>query len=484
VAPEARHKAARDNRTLSLDGAKVRARRLALGATQAGLAERSIQTPHFVSAVSIKRAEQGQPVYASTASCLAGLLGVSVAELLPGDGRIAADVVEQSAIAIMPFRCDAEGASLADGLAEDLITRLSRWWFPVIARTSTLGAGPADPQETAGKLGIKYWVEGSVRRSERALVVTADLVEATSRRIVSRQAYERPLAGVFSTQRELTTAIMRDLSPRLLDAEVGSLRARDPEDLEAWQTALLGAWHFYRRTAKDNAHARALLGDALKREQHLPIAWYALALTHQQDIVNQWCESPRESLGALMVVCEEFSRLYPFDAWSQITSAYLDVYRGQRGAAMARLKEAIEMDPNACLAYGLYGQTLAMAREPDHALEQFEQALRLSPRDTERWSIHTGVALAHFVAERYEETLHAAREASRVRADMAFPYGVMASAHALLGNLPEAKAALGALFDVAPKTTRQGLVSIMASTEPDIGARFLDGLTRAGFPKS
>jgi adenylate cyclase len=459
---------ARTNRSVQVDGAKVREARLALGLSQAALSEHTMGTPHMLSPVSVKRAELGEPIYASTAACLANALGVPLASILPVGGPGLPDDGAHPAVAVLAFRGQPDDTVFADGLADDLITRLSCWWFPVIARTSTLGTMAPEPAARARELGIGYWIEGGIRRSGSRLLVSARLVDAPSQRVISSQAYE------------LTTAILNDLSPRLLDAQVTRIEGRDPTDLSAWQQALLGAWHFYHRTPTDNATARDLLAGALKRERHLPIAWFALALTYQQDIVNQWTTDPAAALTSLARVSEEFSGLYPSEASAHIVSAYLDVYLGRRDSAMSHLTEAIDIDPNASLAYGLYGQTLAMAGKADPALEQLEIALRLSPRDSERWTVHTSIALAHFVAARYEETVRAAHEATRIRPGMAFPYAVMASAHAHLGNRTDAKTALAGMVGVDSKTTLQGLRGIMASTAPEIGARFLDGIARAG----
>jgi TolB-like protein/Tfp pilus assembly protein PilF len=446
------------------------------------LADRSVEVKLFFSEATIKRAEGGEAIYANTAGGLARLLGRPLVELLAnGAGEDAAEA-QKPTIAVSAFRTSEGAETLAEGLTEDLITRLGRWWFPIIARTSTITGTDTEPRTVGRELNARYVVEGNVRREGTELRVTAQLVDTQSGLAVARHAYVRQFRAVFALQNELTTAIVGDLGPALLDLEAKGLERREPEDLDAWQQALLGAWHFYRRTAEDNARARVLLSEALRRDGHMPLAWYSLALTHQQDIINQWATSPRDSLTGLAEICSEFERRYPTEAWSHVVSAYLDVYQGRRDAAMSRLREAIEIDPNACAAYGLYGQTLAMAREPDQGLEQFELALRLSPKDRERWSIYTGIALAHFVAERYEETIATAKEAARIRPNVAFAYGAMASAQAHLGNLGEARTALETMLRIEPKTTQSGIVSVLGSTEKDIGARYLAGLRLAGLP--
>jgi TolB-like protein/Tfp pilus assembly protein PilF len=464
---------------LVLDGAKLQALRKAKGLSRMRLSDLSKGGVHSLSEATLKRAENGEPVYSATAHSLAQLLDVPLEDLLLVTTVLA--MPQQPMIAVMPLQAwSADAQPFADGLAEDVITRLSRWWFPILARTSSLGAAPIDARAAARAAGAKYWVDGSVRRDGDRLRVTVQFADVDSGTIISRRAYDRPFVDVFDVQRELAGAVLSELSPRVLDAEIRSFDDRDPEDLDAWQEALVGAWHFYRRTAQDNAQARALLEHALRRDKRMPLAWHTLALAHQQDLINQWCESPQRSLLQLEEVSGEFERLYPEEAWAQVSSAYLDVYKGRRASAMARLVAAIEADPNGCLAYTLYGQTLAMNREPDRGLEQFEVALRLNPRDTERWSTYTGMALAHFVAERYEETIDAAQEAVRIRPNASFAYATLASAHSRLNHMPEARQAVQSMLAIQPDMSLRGILSIMGSTDEDIRERYLEGLKRAG----
>ena len=470
-----------DNRTLLLDGARIRAARRAKGFSRQSLSDAS-KGPHSLSEATIKRAERGEPIYVSNAQRLSDLLDTPLTEwLLPGSESTQIEHSVRPLIAVMPFRDQGnDGNSFSDGLAEDLITRLSRTWFPIMHRASSLGEFSSDARATAKALGARYWVDGHIQRSANRLRVTAQLADVETGAIVGRYPYERPFSDVFSLQRTLTAAIVADLSPDLMATELRRFEHYEPKDLDAWQLGLRGAWHFYRRTASDNAQARLLLREALQKDRHMPLAWYTLALVHQQDVINQWSTRPAESVAALREVCNEFERLYPEDAGAQVACAYLDVYQSQRQSAINRLSTAIDIDPNACLAYTLYGQTLAMAREPDRGLEQFDVALRLNPKDTERWSTYIGIALAHFVAGRYAQTIAAANDAIRVRPSAAFAYSTLASAQALEGNVPEARQSLETMLHLQPSLTARGIMSVTASTEKDIGERYLEGLRIAG----
>ena len=196
------------------------------------------------------------------------------------------------------------------------------------------------------------------------------------------------------------------------------LAHRDPSDLTAWELAVRGCALFRECTAPSNRQARDLLRKALARERQFPWAYYLLALTYQRDLINQWGEHPAEALAQMASISAEFERVHEYDSRSKVISAYALIYRGNAPAAAELLRSAIEDSPNNHRAYSLLGQTLAMSDEPEAALEQFENAIRLSPRDHDLWAIRTAVALTHFAAGSYPQAMTWAAAATRLRADV------------------------------------------------------------------
>jgi TolB-like protein/tetratricopeptide (TPR) repeat protein len=493
----------RDNRTVALDGERLRAVRQERGLSRQTLAERG-RGNCSLTATTIKRAENGERVYASTLSILAQLLEVEPSSLVkkpPGNvteaGHLGSDDVTRvspaernageevsvpaselhlATIAVQPFHAlGREAQSFADGIADDLIVRLCRLWFPVISRGSTLGA-----REVAEPLDADYLVHGSVRLAGDSIRASVQLIHRATNEVVWGDTYDSTFRNLFECQDRFTTRIVNGVGDSLLVAETKLYSGRDPSDLEAWQLGLLGAWHFYRRTREANREARELLQAAVRRDRFQPLAWYTLALTYQQDLLRQWSSDPRASLEQMASVSSELAGLYPTAAGSHVAAAYVQVYRGARDSAMAHLTEALSLDPNMVNAYSLYGQTLAMAAEADRAIEQFEVGLRLGPRDSERWALHVGVSLSHFVAERYEDAIAAAHQAIPISPGIAFPFGVLASSHAHLGNAPEAREALTRMLELEPQTTATGFGAIIKSTKREIAERYLGGLRRAG----
>jgi tetratricopeptide (TPR) repeat protein len=237
---------------------------------------------------------------------------------------------------------------------------------------------------------------------------------------------------------------------------------------------------FHERRPASNQEARRLLQQSLQRDPQLDWAFYLGGLTHQQDIVNQWSSSPQASVKSLNELSVEFERKHPIDPRAQLVRAYALLYLGQREAAHDRLLQSLESAPNQHLSYLLLGQTLAMADSPDPAIEQYEIATRLSPRDCDLWSIRTATALTHFVAERLEQALIWAESALQLRPDLAFTFGTVASISALCGDLPKAKQALSSMLNINPNMTIERFAPVLASTHPGIAQRYLRGLKLAG----
>lgn len=474
-----------NNRTVRLDTDACVDARKRKGLSRERLAERS---RGGLSVATLKRLERGDAVYLDTARRLAELLEVPLADL----ARAALDVPDprdlagHPAIAVLPFEViggDPGGRFFADGLVEDLLTRLGQRWFPIIARSSSFKyTTPPEPSTVRAELGAHYVIEGSLRRDGGQIRLTARLTETATAQQLWACTYERPVAGVFELQDELASAIVGQVDSVLLEAAVRRQAGRDPSDLSAWELSLQGSFAFHTRTGSGNTKARTLFEQALRREPMIPLAWFQLVMTHQRDVVNQWSSDAAGSVRAMAATCAEFARHCPTDPRLQVASAFADVYLGERRQAMGRLREAIALDPNATSAYSLYGQTLAMANEPDEAIEQFEVAMRLSPRDAELWSLHTSVALCHFVAGRYAEMLEWADRAVLTRPELPFPYGTVAVAHASLGHDAEARAAVAEMLTIAPNTSARGVEPILRSTNPEIGERYVAALRRAGLP--
>lgn len=473
-------------RSLALHGGRCREARERRGFSRPGLAELSRRPGgEPLSEATIKRAESGQPIYFDKARRLAELLQVPLRSLLL-EPALELDTGPNMApaIAVLPLQADSEAQRhFADGLAEDLTIRLGNSFFPVIARGSSFRFREPNPDYRLlrDELAARYVISGSVRREGERVRVAAELTDTESGLQLWGDIFEASDAGVFELQDRLSGSIARRVGRAVFNRESARVLRRDPSDLMAWELSLRGAWHFHAGSEHDNQVARGFLRRALEQEAFLPLAWYCLALTHQRELIYQWGGDPQAALAELTACCVEFDRIFPDDPLAHVAAAYGCIYRGDRQSAMSRLAEAIALDPNSVAGRSLYGQTLAMAKEPDRGIAQLELALRLSPKDPELASFFLALALCHFAAERYTEAIHWAQCSLAARPNVAFCHGTIGSAHAHLGDLAAARQAVSHMAKLGPQMSARGYRAIIASTDPEIAGRYLHGLKLAGF---
>lgn len=476
-------------RTVHLDTAVCRAVRRRLGLTR-----EQLEAKAGLSVATLKRIEQGKVVYLHTASVLAEALGVPLSDLLHpsedasrigGSDRAARPL---ASIAVLPFSVIGPDDSnhVADGLVEDLIHRLSRSLFPVIAASSTFGRRdqPGAEEVLSQALRADYLVLGSVQRAGASIRVCARVMRATTNQVLCSHKYDRAYRDVFAAQDELAASIVEHARRMVLESEAATARQKRPADLSGWELAVLGSWHFHARSRSGNERARELFERAVQKDRDLPIAWYSLAMTHQRDLLNQWSTNPTQSVERMHAICHDFARVHPHDPLLGVASAYLAIYSGDRDTAAEHLTKALAVDPNIPAAYSLYGQILAMANDPDRAIEQFEVALRLSPLDAEVWTVHTAMALAHFVAHRYDETERWARHAIAHQPALPFPLGTLASALGHMGRIDEARTAVKHMLALTPDATVAGMATLLAATNRDLVERYQAGLRLAGLSSS
>ena len=261
-------------------------------------------------------------------------------------------------VAILPFRLidsDRETTILASGLTEDLTTRLGNWWFPVICPESAWCIIPGRTFHSAvNVLNVGFFVSGSVPRRRGNVRVQARLLRAVDGVQLWASQYHRKYDKLFLLQDELTAGIVANVRMRLLVLAEQRVATCDPQDLAAWEVAVRGCALFRVCTPDANREARTLLREAVWRDRQFPWAYYLLALTYQRSLLNQW-ERPDSTLASMAEVGSEFERYFPNDSRSNVISAYIMLYRGERRKASDLLQSAIAHDPNNHLAYSLYG---------------------------------------------------------------------------------------------------------------------------------
>jgi TolB-like protein len=395
-------------------------------------------------------------------------------------------------IAVLPFSNmseDVEQEHFADGISEDIITSLSRFRsLFVIARNSTFTyKGKAvDVKEIARELGVRYVLEGSVRKAGRRLRVTAKLIDAESSIHVWGERYDRPLQDIFAVQDEITDIIAATMEPEIGAAERERARRKAPEHLGAWEHHQRGMWHLLRRNREDLAKAQAFFRDAIEIAPDYATPRAALALSCFFEITHGFTRDHAASLDELFSESSQSVALDAKDAFARTALGLAFMERRDYTASLAEHQIAIELNPNSSLAHWALGYGLLRAERLEEALEQFDSALRLSPRDPGLWSYLTLKASTLYRLRRYEETVRFARDAARhSTADLIWPFVHLTAALGQLGRTDEALMAVAELRRRRPGLTVSGVRSWphnRSRSEAALG-HMLEGLRQAGLPE-
>jgi adenylate cyclase len=391
------------------------------------------------------------------------------------------------AIAVLPFETsggDRDAEYLRDGMSEDVITTLAMWrQFPVIARNSTFTykRRTVDPVVIGKELGAEYLVVGSLRRFDQRVRISAQLLDAETGRPIWADRWNTTLDDVFETGDEIAQAISVALRPELLKDMSERAMRQAPADLTAWDYALRGLWHLRRTTRADGEQAVALLARAVQLDPSSGFAHAHLAHAHYRMLQNHWTVDRAADLGAVIEHAERAVACDPIEANGYLFRSLACSVQGKREHALADLRRAVELNPSLPVARSLLGQFLGMAGRTEEGLRELDYAIRLSPRDPQLWTFHAGKAVVLFVARRYEESRAASERALEIEPESATAFSTVAATSALLGDLPQARAALAETVRIWPNLSVATIRALVASVPEPAVDEYLRGLRLAGW---
>jgi TolB-like protein/cytochrome c-type biogenesis protein CcmH/NrfG len=392
---------------------------------------------------------------------------------------------DRPAIAVLPFdnmSGDPEQEYFSDGISEDIITALSKLrWFWVIARNSSFvyKGTPVHLKQVAAELGVRYVVEGSVRKDGERVRITAQLNDALTASHVWAEHYDRDLTDVFAVQDEITDAIVAAIEPRIFSAENFRSRRKPPGSLDAWDLVMRAMTHFWRVTPQDNAAAQALLEQAVAIDGDYGQAHGLLATSRMfgahmgwADIVTAAPDAERAALAAI--------RCDSQDPWAHNALACVYFSTRRLDDSLAAFERALELNANFPLAHGYYGLALTYCGRWQEAAQAAQHALRLSPRDPFS-AIYYGVAAyAQFVGRNYARAIALSREAIRHRADFAGGYRVLTVAAGMTGQQDIAAAALKELRRAQPNISLAWIAAGLPWKRDADRDHYLEAFRRAG----
>jgi len=395
---------------------------------------------------------------------------------------------EKPSIAVLPFQNlsgDPEQEYFADGIVEDIITALSRnRAFFVISRNTTFTyKGPAvDVAKVARELGVRYVLEGSVRRAGNRVRITAQLIDAASGRHLWADRYDRELADVFAVQDEIAQTITGELAPGIIAAEMQQARRKDPSQLDAWDRTMRAHWHIRRFTREDLAEARRLLDEAIELDPANAMAFADLSIANHFESVFGWSRDSAQSFARSGEAARRAAAIDDGDAYAHSALAIFDFFSGRHEEARRRLRRALDLDPNSVFARGYLGVSYAFVGDYEAALTHIDESIRLSPRDPLLIIWHLCKGWAALLSERYREAVEFTTSAVEANAEFPDNYAVLAAAHGHLGNAAPARAALDELLRRMPGLSASDERLNRPSGSAAQRERFLEGLRKAGLP--
>jgi TolB-like protein/Tfp pilus assembly protein PilF len=404
------------------------------------------------------------------------------AEAAPARPRTGADRPAVAVLAFENMSGDPEQDYFGDGISEDILTALSKQrWFMVIARNSsfTYKGRAVHIKQVAEELGVRYIVEGSVRKAGNRVRITAQLNDATSGSHLWAERYDRDLVDVFAVQDEITNAIVAAIEPQILAAEDFRAKRKPPASLDAWDLLMRALSHYWRVTRGDHEAARALLERAIGIDPNYGQALSVLAANHMFGVHLGWAElaavAPAAEAAALTAV-----RCDHEDAWAHAALGSVCFSTRRLADALSEFEQALALNPNFSLAQGYYALALSYAGRTKESFEAAQKAIRLSPRDPSLAIYHGIAAYARFTERHYDEAIALAREAIRHRGDLTGAYRVLAVSAGMTGDGMLAEMALGELRRTQPGISLHWIATQLPWANDADRDHYLEGFRRAG----
>jgi TolB-like protein/DNA-binding winged helix-turn-helix (wHTH) protein len=394
---------------------------------------------------------------------------------------------DKPSIAVLAFTNrsgDPEQEHFAEGMAEDIITALSRnHLLFVIARNSsfTYKGRAVEVNQVGSELGVRYVLEGSVRKAGNRVRITGQLIDAGTGTHLWAERYDRDLSDIFALQDEITASVAMAIGPAVAQAERERVARKPPENLDAWETYHRGLWHFLKQTPAENDLAKPFFQRAIELDPNFAPGYHGLALAHGWD-ANPYAIRPvAECVGLMRELSRKAVSLDDADAIGHYVLGTAFLLGGDPEGGRAELERAVSLDPNNAWAMAALGVTYGFYKRPREGLALMERALRASPHDSLTWFWLHWMAMTHYFAGDYGAALETADRVIRRQPEQGFGYRVRAASLGQLGRIEEAKAALDRAmqfrdFDLFVRT-RQAHWSVGNYLHQ------LNGLHKAGLPE-
>jgi adenylate cyclase len=394
---------------------------------------------------------------------------------------------DKPSIAVLPFENmsgDPEQEYFADGIVEEIITALSRFkWLFVIARNSsfTFKGKAVDVKEVGRRLGVRYVLEGSVRKAAGKVRITGQLIDATTGAHIWADRFERELADIFALQDEVTVAVVSAVQPKLLQTEIAMATRRRPENLTAYDYYLRALQQFDLATPEGFAEAIRLAHCALELDPRFGVVAALASVSHMNNVILDYAADPlferTESIRLFRLALSVDDSDPETLAFAAVVSAFMV---GDSETEMEMADRAVALNPNSIHAWGTRGWVYRIAGLPEEAVRSFERVIRMSPVDPRLHRTLGGMGYAFIELDRFDEAIVAGKKARRQNPSYSSAYRCLASAFAHLGRDAEAREAAAHLLRVDPTFTISAFVARGGQSNAKL---LIEGLRKAGLPE-
>ncbi|MBW1818214.1 MAG: tetratricopeptide repeat protein, partial [Deltaproteobacteria bacterium] len=415
-------------------------------------------------------------------------LGPSLPSIEPASvEKMAFPLPEKPSIAVLPFvnmSGDPEQEYFSDGLTEEIITTLSKApHMFVIARNSTFTykGKTVKIQQVAEELGVRYVLEGSVRKSEDRVRVTAQLIDAITGRHLWAERYDRDLKNLFALQDEITLKILKALQVKLSDTPFAGLTEKGTTNLDAYLKLLKAREYGHRGTKEGNAMKRKLSKEVIALDPDYPVAYLMLSATHLMDLIYGTSESPGQSLRTAEELVKKALFLNDNSASGHAFLGRIYLTKRQYEKAIAEGERALALDPNSDFVQAALAYTLRNAGRYDEAIALLRKAIRLNPIPPS-WYLGS-LGYAYFVLGRYEEALAEFKKILQRTPNGLIAHVVLAAVYSEMDREKDARTQAEEILRIDPKFTLESHSKALLIKNQDEKERYIAALRRAGIPE-
>jgi adenylate cyclase len=394
---------------------------------------------------------------------------------------------DKPSIAVLPFQNmshDPDQEYFADGIVEDIITALSRFKsLFVIARNSsfTFKGRAVDIKEVGRRLGVRYVLEGSVRKASGKVRITGQLIDAVTGAHLWADRFERDLTDVFALQDEVTLAVVSAIQPKMLQTEIELATRRRPENLTAYDFYLRAMPAYYLATREGLAEALRLFHRALELDPRFGSVAVLAGLCHMLNVVFGYANDPQFDRKEAVRLARLALSIDDSDpetlACASVTSAFMV---GDSEGEIEMADRAVALNPNSWRTWNCRGMVYRIAGLPEEAIRSYERAIRISPLDPMLHTTLSGIGQALIELGRFGEAIVVGKKALRQNPSYVVTYYCLASAFAHLGRDAEAHDAAARLLEIVPAFTISALIARGGLSNAKLQ---IEGLRKAGLPE-